>query len=116
MTVIVFHVEHTLTILACLAKHTKEEAQQQRLLYKFMDNDYEKLHLLLIKRLHYSIIDGESYVERLDNGLIQLQMIDVTLVFLMNWSDDIFLVLPKFLRELDFEVRDVLESVKGNSI
>jgi hypothetical protein len=108
------NVEHLLTTLACLFKYTQDSGHQQRLTNKFLENDFEKLHLLLVKRLHYSIIEGESYIEKLDNGLIQLQMIDVILIHLIDWSDEILKALPSFLKELEFEPRAVLENVKGN--
>jgi hypothetical protein len=116
MMVMVANVEHLLTTLACLCKYTQDTSHQQRLTNKFLENDFEKLHLLLVKRLHYSIVEGDSYLERLENGLIQLQMIDVILVHLIDWSDDISRALPSFLQELEFDIRAILENVKGSCI
>ena len=99
--------------MGCLCKYTTEESQIQRILFKFLDGDLEKLHLLLLRRLRYSDVTGESYVDRLDNGLVHLQQIDLILVYLMHWSKDATKVIPTLLENLEFGIRDVLMTVHG---
>ena len=82
------HEEHVILIVASLLKNCKS-SHRQRLLGKFVENDYEKVDRAL--ELHFKYLEkvssaqedidedldeDEAYLKRLDNGLFSLQQVD----------------------------------------
>lgn len=95
-------IEHVMSILYSLFATVDDTECRQRLLFKFMENEFEKtIHLVQLhkeysERLKDATVslgqdldpeeEDELYLEQLDAGLITLQNIDLLICYVCNES------------------------------
>ncbi|KAI8901688.1 Catenin-beta-like protein [Globomyces pollinis-pini] len=116
--------EHIVSIICSLFKNLQSQDHKLRLIYKFIESDFEKLHQLLIYHTQYKLKVGLSmlkedgtieqdeddeleYMNRLDAGLFTLQLIDIILMYCMHESPEIKRLVPTLLPELDETMENV---------
>ena len=115
--------EHTVSIIAALFQNLYQTENFTRLLFKFIEHDFEKLHRLLLMRLPLASDsflakpsdDDEEYLDRLDNGLFTLQMIDRILVYLCVSDESLAENIPKFLSVLGESMDHVIMIYRGTN-
>ena len=113
--------EHSVSIIASLFQAYYKTETQSRLVFKFIENDFEKLHRLLLIRLPYASDsflakpsdDDEEYLNRLDSGLYTLQMVNRILLYLCACDDNLAAVIPKFLAASEDSIDNVLIIFRG---
>ncbi|KAJ3317084.1 hypothetical protein HDV06_002085 [Boothiomyces sp. JEL0866] len=107
--------EHVVSIIASLFQSLSPDTVQ-RLIYKFIENDYEKLHRLILLHDQYKLkiqmVDAgeedEEYFDLLEAGLYTLQMIDLVMLFLITKSPEIQKVLPELLGTIKESLDNVI--------
>jgi beta-catenin-like protein 1 len=89
----IHRVEHVLSILFSLFK---SNPSSERLIQKFYENDYEKLYLLFELHEEYAnkmafishefLDEEEYYLQRLEEGLFTLHLVDLIILYLREQS------------------------------
>jgi beta-catenin-like protein 1 len=104
--------EHCFSILCSLFLNVEQVDCRNRLVYKFLENDREKFHALLISHAEYVLLaqnDHDDYLDRLDSGLYHLQLIDTLVLFCCKESAEIKDRIPLLLEG----VGSTLDQIKG---
>ncbi|KAJ3270364.1 hypothetical protein HDV01_007889 [Terramyces sp. JEL0728] len=107
--------EHLVSIIASLFQSLSPETAQ-RLIYKFIESEYEKLHRLVLLHDQYKLkiqmVDAgeedEEYFDLLEAGLFTLQMIDLIMLFLITKSPEIQSVLPELLGTINERLDNII--------
>lgn len=111
--------EHVVSILYSLFLNLYEnEHSLNRLIFKFIEEDFEKLHRLLLMHVEYSqkmlLIQSDDYLDRLDGGLYTLQLLDSIILFLCKLNADIAERIPLFLDGLQEPMDPIFFCVQGS--
>jgi beta-catenin-like protein 1 len=93
-----------------------EEPELTRLLFKFIESDFESLHHLVILHVEYSSRVAElpdlDYLDRLDRGLLALQLIDAVMLQGCFKSEEIGVRVPGLLSGFNMSLKDVIGNVE----
>jgi beta-catenin-like protein 1 len=113
--------EHIVSILYSLFLNLQEQEHSiNRIIFKFIEEDFEKLHRLLLLHVEYShkmlLIKSDDYLDRIDGGLYTLQLLDCIILFLCKLNPDMAERIPLFLAELQEEMAPIKFCVQGNRI
>lgn len=110
--------EHVLSIIYSLFV-SLEASYKDRLVFKFIDQEFEGLHQLLILHVEYGrkveILESDDYLDRLDGGLYMLQLVDAAILF-CGQIPEIASRMPMLLSGLDMDILGVMATVQGTFV
>lgn len=111
--------EHVASIIFSLFVNLQDnEELLNRLVFKFIEEDLEKLHRLLL--LHITLFQKianlkiDDYLDRLDAGLFTLQLVDAILLFISRSNELVSSRIPQLFEQLEEDFSIVRNVVQGN--
>ena len=112
--------EHVVSILYSLFLNLQDQDHSvNRIVFKFIEDDFEKLHRLLLLHVEYGqkmlLIQSDNYLDRLDGGLYTLQLLDCIILFLCKLNADMAERVPLFLEQLQEQMDPIKFCVQGNT-